>query len=83
MMVGRRLADGGRFEAVFVEVERLLRGRAERLVKQASENDVRQAKQLGPFGQWMRDRLFPLFVPLIGQELERQYAALAHEVQVA
>jgi hypothetical protein len=47
------------------------------------ENDVRQVKQLGPFGQWMRDRLFPLFVPLIGRELERQYAARAREIQVA
>jgi 2-polyprenyl-6-methoxyphenol hydroxylase-like FAD-dependent oxidoreductase len=83
MMVGRRLADGRRFDEVFVEVERLMRARAERLVKQAAENDVRQVKQLGTFGQWMRDRLFPLFVPLIGRELERQYAALAHEIQVA
>jgi 2-polyprenyl-6-methoxyphenol hydroxylase-like FAD-dependent oxidoreductase len=83
MMVGRRLADGRQFAEVFVEVERLLRGRAERLVKQAAENDVRQVKQLGTFGQWMRDRLFPVFVPLIGRELERQYAALADEAQVA
>jgi 2-polyprenyl-6-methoxyphenol hydroxylase-like FAD-dependent oxidoreductase len=83
MMVGRRLADGRQFDEVFVEVERLLRGRAERLVKQAAENDVRQVKQLGTFGQWMRDRLFPVFVPLIGRELERQYAALADEAQVA
>jgi len=73
-MVGRRLAVR-RFDEAFVEVERL--------VKQAAENDIRQVKQLGPFGQWMRDRLFPLFVPLIGRQLERQYAALAHEVQVA
>ena len=83
MMVGRRLADGRQFDEVFVEVERLLRGRAERLVKQAAENDVRQVKQLGTVGQWMRDRLFPVFVPLIGRELERQYAALADEAQVA
>src|SRR5689334_10407418 len=56
MMVGRRLAHGGRFDEVFVDVERLLRSRAERLVKQAAENDVRQAKQLGTLGRWMRDR---------------------------
>jgi len=82
-MVGRRLADGRRFGEVYVEVERLLRARAERLVKQAADNDVRQVKQLGTFGQWMRDRLFPLFVPLIGRELERQYAALERELHAA
>jgi len=83
MMVGRRLAAGRRFDDVYVEVERLLRARAERLVRQAAQNDLRQVKQLGTFGQWMRDRLFPLFVPLIGRELERQYAALEDEVQAA
>jgi hypothetical protein len=46
------------------------------MVKQAAENDARQLKELGGFGQWMRDRLFPLFVPLIARELERQYGAL-------
>ena len=83
MMVGRRLADGRRFDEVYADVERLLRTRAERLVKQAADNDVRQVKQLGTLGQWMRDRLFPLFVPLIGRELERQYAALERELQAA
>ena len=37
---------------------------------------MRQLKSLGPFGQWMRDRVFRLFVPSIGRELERQYSAL-------
>ena len=83
MMVGRRLADGRRFDDVYIEVERLLRARAERMVKQAADNDIRQVKQLGTFGQWMRDRLFPLFVPLIGRELERQYAALEGELRAA
>jgi len=76
MMVGQRLAADRPFGEVFVEVETLLRARAERMVKQAAENDVRQLKQLGPFGQWMRDRLFPLLVPLIGRQLEQQYSAL-------
>ena len=76
MMVGRRLAEGRPFGEVFVEVEARLRVRAERMVRAAAENDVRQLKPLGPFGQWMRDRLFPLFVPFIGRELERQYSAL-------
>ena len=83
MMVGRRLADGRRFDEVYVEVEGLLRARAERMVKQAAETDLRQVKQLGTLGQWMRDRLFPLFVPLIGRELERQYSALAGELRAA
>jgi len=39
-------------------------------------------KQLGTFGQWIRDRLFPLFVPFIARELEHQYAAL-QEVSAA
>lgn len=77
MIVGRRLADGtGRYEQIFADVESLLRGRAERMVKQAAENDVRQLKELGTVGQWVRDRMFPLFMPLIARELERQYAAL-------
>ncbi len=76
MMVGQRLAEGRAFADVFVEAEARLRVRAERTVRQAAENDVRQLKPMGPFGQWMRDRLFPLFVPLIGRELERQYSAL-------
>jgi 2-polyprenyl-6-methoxyphenol hydroxylase-like FAD-dependent oxidoreductase len=83
MVAGSRLAAGRRFDEVFIEVERLLRSRAERLVKRAADNDARQVKQLGIFGQWMRDRLFPLLVPFIGRDLERQYAALRHEVQAA
>ena len=76
MLVGQRLAERRPAREVFAEVESLLRERAERMVKQAAENDARQLKELGGFGQWMRDRLFPLFVPLIARELERQYGAL-------
>lgn len=77
MAVGQRLAAGRTpVESVFAEVESLLRGRAERMVRQAAENDARQLKELGAFGEWMRDRLFPLFVPLVARELERQYGAL-------
>jgi 2-polyprenyl-6-methoxyphenol hydroxylase-like FAD-dependent oxidoreductase len=83
MMVGRRLADGRPFDEAYAEVEELLRARAERMVRQAADNDVRQLKQLGPFGQWMRDRLFPLLAPLIGRELERQYSAVARVANVA
>jgi 2-polyprenyl-6-methoxyphenol hydroxylase-like FAD-dependent oxidoreductase len=83
MMVGRQLSERRPFDEVFAEVERRLRSRAERIVKQAADNDARQARQLGPFGQWMRDRMFPLLVPLIGRALEREYAALEGELQAA
>ena len=76
MIVGRRLAEGREVGEVYAETEALLRPRAERMVRQAADNDARQLKQLGPVGRWMRDRLFPLLVPLIGRELERQYSAL-------
>jgi FAD-dependent urate hydroxylase len=76
-VVGRALADSARSpEDVFAEVEAMIRARAERIVKQAAENDVRQLKELGAVGQWVRDRMFPLLMPLIARQLERQYSAL-------
>jgi len=83
MIVGQRLAAGVPFRDAYVQAEALLRPRAERMVRQAAENDERQLKALGPFGQWMRDRMFPLIVPLIGRELERQYSALEGALQAA
>jgi 2-polyprenyl-6-methoxyphenol hydroxylase-like FAD-dependent oxidoreductase len=76
MLVGKFLAGRSRPEEAFAKVESVLRLRAERMVKQATENDQRQIKELGPFGQWLRDRMFPLFAPVIARELRRQYAAL-------
>jgi 2-polyprenyl-6-methoxyphenol hydroxylase-like FAD-dependent oxidoreductase len=77
MIVGQRLAKGtSTIEGVFAETESLLRRRAERLVKQAADNDARQLKSLGAFGQRLRDRLFPFIAPMIGRELERQYGFL-------
>ena len=77
MIVGQRLAKGtSTIEGVFAEAESLLRRRAERLVKQAADNDARQLKSLGAFGQRLRDRLFPFIAPMIGRELERQYGFL-------
>lgn len=77
MMVGRRLSDRSKPVAeIFAEVEALLKPRAERIVRQAADSDRRQLKELGRFGQWLRDRMFPIFVPLIARELEHQYAAL-------
>jgi 2-polyprenyl-6-methoxyphenol hydroxylase-like FAD-dependent oxidoreductase len=76
MIVGRGLAKGRPFADVFAGTESRLRARAERMVRRAAENDARQLKSIGPFGQWIRDRLFPLFAPVIGRELARQYSAL-------
>ena len=77
MLVGQFLADRSRpVTESFAKAESVLRARAERMVKQATENDRRQVKELGPFGQWMRDRMFPLFAPVIARELWRQYTAL-------
>jgi len=79
MLVGQSLAQRSRpVTETFAEVESVLRMRAERMVKQAADNDRRQTKELGPFGQWMRDRMFALLTPVIARELRRQYAGLAH-----
>ncbi len=76
MLVGQRLAHANApVERVFAEVESRQRPRAERIVKQAAENDARQLKELGAVGCWLRDRLFPVFVPMIARQLERLYAA--------
>ncbi len=78
MVLGQRVRQRtGSIETVFADVESRLRTRAEGMVAQARQNDVRQLKQLGSFGQWLRDRLFPLFTPLIARQLERHYGQLA------
>jgi 2-polyprenyl-6-methoxyphenol hydroxylase-like FAD-dependent oxidoreductase len=75
MTLGETLArSSAPIEHVFAEVESRLRPRAERIVAQAAQNDVRQLKELGAVGCWIRDRLFPVFAPLVARELERQYA---------
>jgi 2-polyprenyl-6-methoxyphenol hydroxylase-like FAD-dependent oxidoreductase len=79
MLVGQFLADrSGTVIEAFAKTESVQRLRAERIVKQAAENDRRQIKELGPFGEWMRDRMFPLFAPVIARGLRRQYSALEH-----
>jgi len=77
MAIAREIARTPRdIDRAFAEVERRLRRRAEGVVAQARSNDERQLQTLGPFGQWARDRLFPLFAPLIGRQLERLYAGV-------
>jgi len=78
MLVGKFLAEPSQPEEAFAKAESVLRLRAERIVKQAAEHDRRQVKELGPFGQWIRDRMLPLFAPVIAWELRRQYAALKY-----
>jgi 2-polyprenyl-6-methoxyphenol hydroxylase-like FAD-dependent oxidoreductase len=78
MLVNQFLADWNRPDEAFAKAESVWRLRAERIVKQAAENNPRQVKELGPFGQWVRDRMFPLFAPVIARELRRQYMAPKH-----
>lgn len=79
MLVGRSLADQSRSAAqTFAAVEAQLRERAERMVRQAAANDLRQVKELSPFGQWIRDHAFSLVASVIGRELRHQYNALQH-----
>jgi 2-polyprenyl-6-methoxyphenol hydroxylase-like FAD-dependent oxidoreductase len=77
MVVGQRLTRMPRpIESALAEAEAMLRPRAERSVAQARRNDERQLNELGTVGRWMRDRLFPFFMPLVARELERQYAGV-------
>lgn len=79
MLVGQLLADRSvPVTDAFAKAESVQRLRAERTVEQAAENDRRQVNELGPFGQWIRDRMFPLFTPVIARQLRRQYMALEH-----
>lgn len=59
----------------FASFEASRRARAEPIAKLARDNDQRALKQLGAFGCWMRDRMFPLFAPMISRGLDKQYAA--------
>jgi 2-polyprenyl-6-methoxyphenol hydroxylase-like FAD-dependent oxidoreductase len=77
MVLAKRLAcASGSIEQAFADVESRLRPRAERMVAQAARNDRRQLVELGGFGRWIRDRVFPLIVPAIGRQLDQQYSAV-------
>ncbi|HEY6462080.1 MAG TPA: FAD-dependent monooxygenase, partial [Polyangiaceae bacterium] len=61
-------------EEAMVEFETLRRARAEGMVAQAYANDRRSLKELGPVGQWTRDRvMMPVFARLIGRALKQVY----------
>jgi len=84
MVLGQSLGRGSRsVTETFAFVEAQLRARAERMVHQAAQNDLRQAKELGRFGQWMRDQAFSLLAPVIARELLRQYTALQNLASAA
>lgn len=76
MLLGQLMADRARpFEESFARFEHLRRSRAEAIVARGYENDQRTLKELGKFGQWMRDTvLMPLMAPMIGKALTRVYA---------
>jgi 2-polyprenyl-6-methoxyphenol hydroxylase-like FAD-dependent oxidoreductase len=79
MLLGKALASGSRsITETFALVEVQLRTRAERMVRRAAQNDLRQLKELGRFGQWIRDQAFSLVAAVIARELRHQYTALQH-----
>ena len=84
MLLGSSLADKSRsLTQTFAAVEAQLRKRAERMIRQAAQNDLRQVRELGPFGQWMRDQAFSLVAFIIARELRQQYTALQHLASAA
>jgi hypothetical protein len=70
-LLSREAATAG---DAFAELERRRRKRVESIASTARDNDERSLKSLGSFACWMRDRLFPLFAPLVARALDKQYA---------
>jgi 2-polyprenyl-6-methoxyphenol hydroxylase-like FAD-dependent oxidoreductase len=76
LVLSELLAEpGASLAGAFADFERLRRPRVEPIVAEARQNDERSLKETGPFGCWMRDRMFPLFAPLVGRALTRRYTA--------
>lgn len=76
MVLGHLFADPAKsLDDVFAELELRRRRRTESISSVARSNDERSLKQLGGFGCWMRDRMFPLLAPLIARGLDKQYSA--------
>lgn len=76
MLLGHLLTDSHRpLDDAFAEFEQRRRKRVESISAVARSNDERSLKQLGTFGCWMRDHLFPVLAPLIARGLEKQYSA--------
>jgi 2-polyprenyl-6-methoxyphenol hydroxylase-like FAD-dependent oxidoreductase len=62
-------------EETMARFESQRRPRAEKLVAQGYENDRRSLQELGPVGQWMRDRvLMPTFASFIEKGLKEVYS---------
>jgi 2-polyprenyl-6-methoxyphenol hydroxylase-like FAD-dependent oxidoreductase len=77
MLLGRLAADAARpVEETFARFEALRRPRAEKMVAQGHANDRRSLQELGPFGEWMRDRvMMPIFSSFIERALHSVYTA--------
>jgi 2-polyprenyl-6-methoxyphenol hydroxylase-like FAD-dependent oxidoreductase len=77
MLFGRLAADRTTtIEEAMAKFESLRRRRAEKMVAQGFDNDRRSLKELGPVGQWMRDRvMMPLFASFIEKALNEVYTA--------
>jgi 2-polyprenyl-6-methoxyphenol hydroxylase-like FAD-dependent oxidoreductase len=77
MLFGRLAADRTTpIEEAMARFEATRRSRAEKMVAQGFENDRRSLKELGPVGQWMRDRvMMPVFASFIERALNEVYAA--------
>jgi 2-polyprenyl-6-methoxyphenol hydroxylase-like FAD-dependent oxidoreductase len=69
------VADGsGPIEQALARFDLLRRRAAESVVAQAYANDHRSLRQLGPAGQWFRDRLLmPIFTRAMERALTRLY----------
>jgi 2-polyprenyl-6-methoxyphenol hydroxylase-like FAD-dependent oxidoreductase len=76
MLFGTLAAEARPIEESMAKLEALRKERAEKVVAQAYANDRRTLKELGPVGEWMRDRvMMPLFASFIERALVKIYTA--------
>src|SRR5579859_1640298 len=77
LLFGRLAADASRpIEESMARFEALRRPRAEKMVAQGYDNDRRSLQELGPVGEWMRDRvMMPIFSSFIERALCSVYTA--------
>ena len=73
MVLARCLRDIDDPERAFARFERERRSRVERIVRGSRRNGSGKAVS-GPVGEWVRDRMLPLFLRLGTRAQERQYA---------
>ena len=73
MVLAQCIRDIDAPQAAFAKFERLRRTRVEAIVKQSRRTGSTKAVS-GPIGEWVRDRILPLFLRLGTAAQERQYA---------